>query len=490
MNASQLEDLRPWLLTTLEPICEADPTVLSDYIIALLKHNVSQQELKDLCLLQLDDFLDHRKDTGSLSLISVQGNEFKLLFRRVETVPFVTQLFDHLNAPPAAPILKPTPSEPLGLAAPDSRKRQLDPDSSLPHAKLPRSAAHSSPPPPQPIPGYQSGFFSAPTGPSAMRNDRGPNHYRQGGGAPPPQWGMPGGGFPMMQQGLSTPDGLCQDYHFRGFCARGDACPFIHDTQTTPHRRPQPPVAQSGWRPPIPPSGYRPPQFQQPTPRHASTSPDPQAAVIASLPTWPHFDDNGIPSRPYNNRPGHPAAPQASVPRPSAPRPPGPRNGGKVDPRHQSQTTLVVENAPREALTVDNVRQFFDKFGPITEVAVDVPAQRAIVTFVNPDNARTALGSPEAVFGNRFVRVFRQNLSEAAIAAIPPPTPPQPVAPTQESQSVQPGLRNFSRMRPSKKSLWAHWKQLRHQTLPRERPLWLRSGHSRLRQLHYRRLQS
>jgi RNA-binding protein 26 len=40
---------------------EADPEVLSDYIIALLKHNRSLDDLRSLCLDKLKDFLKHGK---------------------------------------------------------------------------------------------------------------------------------------------------------------------------------------------------------------------------------------------------------------------------------------------------------------------------------------------------------------------------------------------------------------------------------------------
>lgn len=36
---------------------DADPAMLADYIIALLKHDKENDELKELCVSQLDDFL-------------------------------------------------------------------------------------------------------------------------------------------------------------------------------------------------------------------------------------------------------------------------------------------------------------------------------------------------------------------------------------------------------------------------------------------------
>jgi RNA-binding protein 26 len=57
VEESELEPLRPWLENQLESISDADPKVLCDYILALLKHNVSVDELTKLCNEQLEDFL-------------------------------------------------------------------------------------------------------------------------------------------------------------------------------------------------------------------------------------------------------------------------------------------------------------------------------------------------------------------------------------------------------------------------------------------------
>lgn len=81
--------------------------------------------------------------------------------------------------------------------------------------------------------------------------------------------------------------------------------------------------------------------------------------------------------------------------------------------RPLSDVTLAIENIPQEALTESVVREYFQKFGGLEKVAVDVPRARALVTFSNPAQAATALGSPDAVFGNRFVRVYRARLPQA-----------------------------------------------------------------------------
>ncbi|XP_060681915.1 RNA-binding protein 26 [Hemiscyllium ocellatum] len=61
MMIENLDALKSWLTKTLEPICDADPSALAKYVVALVKKDKSEKELKALCVDQLDVFL--QKDT-------------------------------------------------------------------------------------------------------------------------------------------------------------------------------------------------------------------------------------------------------------------------------------------------------------------------------------------------------------------------------------------------------------------------------------------
>ena len=68
--------LKPWLVRTLEPMfvclmclfpyilthsfssCDAEPGALADYILALLRHNVPESEMRTELAAQLDEFLE------------------------------------------------------------------------------------------------------------------------------------------------------------------------------------------------------------------------------------------------------------------------------------------------------------------------------------------------------------------------------------------------------------------------------------------------
>jgi len=73
---------------------------------------------------------------------------------------------------------------------------------------------------------------------------------------------------------------------------------------------------------------------------------------------------------------------------------------------YRRDKTLVVEKIPDDHLSLGAVSDWFKKFGTVTNVAVDPPTAKALVTFAEHDQAWKAWKSEEAVFGNRFVKVY------------------------------------------------------------------------------------
>ncbi|XP_061595453.1 RNA-binding protein 27 isoform X1 [Cololabis saira] len=74
MIIENVEALKSWLAKLLEPICDADPSALANYVVALVKKDKTEKELKALCADQLDVFLQK------------------------ETVGFVDKLFECLTS--------------------------------------------------------------------------------------------------------------------------------------------------------------------------------------------------------------------------------------------------------------------------------------------------------------------------------------------------------------------------------------------------------
>jgi RNA-binding protein 26 len=118
----------------------------------------------------------------------------------------------------------------------------------------------------------------------------------------------------------------------------------------------------------------------------------------------PGMDPNPQPQAEGSNHPGQPSF------RGRGGRPPRGR-GGAADassfrPGQRGDKTLVVEKIPEDKLSLDQITTWFKKFGDVTNVAVDPHGAKALVSFATHDEARAAWKSEDAVFNNRFVKVF------------------------------------------------------------------------------------
>ncbi|XP_037544195.1 RNA-binding protein 27 [Nematolebias whitei] len=89
MIIENVEALKSWLAKLLEPICDADPSALANYVVALVKKDKPEKELKALCADQLDVFLQK------------------------ETMGFVDKLFESLTTKNylGIPVVKEPPKE-------------------------------------------------------------------------------------------------------------------------------------------------------------------------------------------------------------------------------------------------------------------------------------------------------------------------------------------------------------------------------------------
>ncbi|XP_016374099.1 RNA-binding protein 27-like isoform X4 [Sinocyclocheilus rhinocerous] len=63
MIIENVDALKSWLSKLLEPICDADPSALANYVVALVKKDKPEKELRALCADQLDVFLQ-KETTG------------------------------------------------------------------------------------------------------------------------------------------------------------------------------------------------------------------------------------------------------------------------------------------------------------------------------------------------------------------------------------------------------------------------------------------
>ncbi|XP_077402351.1 RNA-binding protein 27 isoform X2 [Vanacampus margaritifer] len=93
MIIENVDALKSWLAKLLEPICDADPAALANYVVALVKKDKPEKELKALCADQLDVFLQK------------------------ETVGFVDKLFECLTSKNyhGNPVAKEAPKEAVNI---------------------------------------------------------------------------------------------------------------------------------------------------------------------------------------------------------------------------------------------------------------------------------------------------------------------------------------------------------------------------------------
>lgn len=167
--------------------------------------------------------------------------------------------------------------------------------------------------------------------------------------------------------------------------------PVIQDlTPTVPHNEVQP----------------HPPSRTQPT--SPSSAPMPQLGDNMMVSPYPQAGFQGdIEMSAPETRPSYHTAPHHRGGRPAAGR--GRGTFGDIPgirPERRRDKTLVVEKIPSDKLSLEHVNNWFKRFGSVTNVAIDKVQAKALISFSEHEEAHAAWKSEDAVFGNRFVKVF------------------------------------------------------------------------------------
>ncbi|KAF8971585.1 hypothetical protein BDZ97DRAFT_1253118 [Flammula alnicola] len=494
--------LKPWLVRTLEPICDAEPGALADYILALLKHNVPENEMRQELAIQLDEFLEKAECRSFIdTLFTVIRTKSYLPYNAVAESPsFPSRSLDNGIPIPLDALLSPTSTSPER-----TRKRSTTDDErdGRPPAKGPRLNNDGQ------FSRYGNGGGDGRMAPQSSGGWTRPP-FRDGGmgmGAPMGPYGghMPGMGMNAMNgmgvmngrrpQGYQPPDqkrGICRDYHNNGYCARGAMCKYSHGEDAVVPGQLYPgngvpfmPMfpGNAGGMPFMPSTAYDPhearmdmrpmggrqhqrapllPRIQQEDgsrvvhpinasgelpviqdltpiipPDIPSAEPIPQgdaemqqANIQVPPANLPQMTSGYNPT--HGNMNGNtyqmgasPMEVDSNVHMPGM-RPPtlgrgqfrGGRGGGgrgrgtfggevhNFRPEKRNDKTLVVEKIPEDKLSLESVNSWFKRFGTVTNVAIDTNNAKALVSFSNHDEAHAAWKSEDAVFGNRFVKVF------------------------------------------------------------------------------------
>ncbi|KAG8220113.1 hypothetical protein J3R82DRAFT_1133 [Butyriboletus roseoflavus] len=459
-DSSTAQHLKPWLVRTLGPICDAEPAALAEYVLALLKHNLPELEMRKELTSQLEEFLEKEGPSFIDTLFTV--------LRTKSYLPYTT-------SPPPSQSSSSNP-HPTDAGIPIPLDSLLSNNSPSPergqkrtHADDDRDAHHPAKGPRLTVDGqfsrYSSGRDALSTGQWGPRNDRhGP---------------VNGAGPAVNGQRIQTyqpPDqrrGVCRDYHNNGYCARGALCKYSHgDDAFVPSQ-----LFAMGAPGPMPflpmfPNGAMPFGIVGP-----GTTYDPHEARMDMRPSGNMMGINGraLPPRPLllsrtqedssqtarasgelpviqdltPQIPEDPTTASSQLPPPSqdgstwmqsAPLPQQPqpmdvdtgassqnirtgsggarggfRGGGRgtfsgdaqsFRPERRNDKTLVVEKIPEDKLSLDAVNTWFKRFGTVTNVAIDARTAKALVSFSDHSEAHAAWKSEDAVFGNRFVKVF------------------------------------------------------------------------------------
>ncbi|TFK87937.1 hypothetical protein K466DRAFT_547919 [Polyporus arcularius HHB13444] len=475
--------LKPWLVRTLEPICDAEPGALAEYILALLKHNAPEAELRKELGVQLEEFLEKECSPFIDTLFTALRTKSYMPY---SDIPSSSTSPPYASSSTSADAGIPIPLD--GLMNPQStspdrgRKRGHEQDGYDSHG------------PPKGARINQDGQFSRYGGRGdnhtswGGRGDRGARMDMNGARADYMDGGMVGMGMNGGMNGRGgqsyrPPEqrrGICRDYHNSGFCARGAFCKYSHGDDAVvptqmfpmggggmpfmpmmgpggmqfpmgggdsgpynPHERMDMPQmgGMGGGRLP----NARPAVLPRTEGGESSIARNPgELPVIQDLTPQIPIEDVS----PYNTGEGFPhrqqhppqqrgpmqmegvlpggnvngMAPQQLPQQDQPPRPHSTGRGGAARgrgrggvfngdaqsfrPQRRDDKTLVVEKIPEDKLALGAVNDWFSKFGTVTNVAVDALSAKALVSFSSHDEAHKAWKSEEAVFGNRFVKVF------------------------------------------------------------------------------------
>ncbi|XP_043481913.1 RNA-binding protein 26 [Leptopilina heterotoma] len=254
----------------------------------------------------------------------------------------------------------------------------------------------------------------------------------------------------------------CRDFDEKGYCMRGDLCPYDHGTDPVvledvalsrvlnfgQHAGPVPgavPVSVVSEPPPGPNgTGSHPhiPLASLPAPHlrnqhHSNMEYNPDAPSMEPRMTWGrHPPPPGglygrgqrelisVPVIPHSN-PGEIIHPQTNpLKRKQA------FDINRLGPKQRAlhnpaNCSLELKKVPRSMNNITQLNNHFSKFGKIVNIQVNFSGdpEAALVTFQMPSEAKAAYRSTEAVLNNRFIKVFWHNSNSSnnsTIENVPP----------------------------------------------------------------------
>ncbi|KAJ2695196.1 hypothetical protein GGH99_000273 [Coemansia sp. RSA 1285] len=405
--------VKAFLFNKIESECDADPGIMADYILVTLQNDMTESELKQHCKTDLVEFFGDKTapfvDTLFESLATKQYLPQQQQQQQQQKDGAVVAGSSASSARPSVEIRGAS----ARAARDDSSSRhhhpyQRDRDSSSASTRR-RSSRSRSPAGissrlshrdhrrrPSRSPSREERRPREPRAfdPSILNGPLEPGKAQQ----PTPQQQM------MMfqqqqqqmihqqQQQLHRKRKPCFEFLRKGSCQRGEACTFAHVTGDQ---------AQA--------MGMQVPQNLMNPAAIASSNNNggPMQFGMARAPMQPAFfsplqQPGGggafASMRPQQQQQQQPnGRPQAG----------GSHHQNQYQQQQHSATAVFVTNIPDDSLNDEAVAAFFGKFGAIRDTRIDYAKHSAVVDFADNGAQLQALGTPEAVFNNRFVRVHK-----------------------------------------------------------------------------------
>ncbi|KAJ3396377.1 hypothetical protein HDU92_003219 [Lobulomyces angularis] len=450
--------LKENLTSKLEPICDADPSVLAEYAIALLRHEKSISELKILCLNQLEDFLKHETENFVKELFQLleSDDNFNSSIRNNEDQNTLTIKAEEEDSKSSNNSRR--ASSPLGESRDreddrfinennrerDKDRKRKSHDDYVHSQKKSRNNTESSN-------GNQGSMnYNAGNKSGYRGNERGnfnsqksQQHYnkqqqqqffhqqqmqqqqiQQNFGNFPNQMGfhttwnqnqvsrgmavrsfMPNINPFQQMHGRPVTAGAgrqqrCRDYDEKGFCLRGDLCPYDHGADrivvdNNPMMMGNVSFGMQGNQaaPKLAINAFGGTRTTLPLPG----SYDPEAAGRPSLPTVSTM----------SNILGSNSSMQLTE---------------KFKKKKNTQPPhLVIEKIPLPFCTLGKIHEYFKQFGQVKNIHLTPSMHRAIIEYQQLSEAQSCYNSPVAIFGNRFVKVYwyREEHSDISVSLAP-----------------------------------------------------------------------
>ena len=446
--------LKSWIVHRLEDISDADSDVLADYVLALLRHEQGADEVRRLCVEQLDDFLREHTEEFVGDVFAVVGNRG---FVEGEKEKKVEKQQQQQQEEVVEEAVEEAAVEDVGTRG---VKRAYEAQgagnsrgggggySPARGNKAPRRGM-------APSAAGRWGGRGGGAGAGGGMYSRGPDPtFVQPAIVPSPlalpqfampmsmPWAVPGGGdpisaflaaaawggFPQVVPGgkpgeekkvVKKVGERCKDYDEKGFCMKGDMCPYEHGMDhivVPPAQDNKPPSDGRDSLLPLqmwmcadgPRAEYDPNNSQL----FSTANTEVSAMMGNNNINHNNSNSNSNNSNSNSNRGGNPENRGRGSGRGRGGNSGRGGRGGRSDisgtgPSYdRSNSTLVVEHIPDDKLDETIIKEFFGEFGTVTGVELVRQKHLAMVKFERWDMARKAYDSPAPIFDNRFIKVF------------------------------------------------------------------------------------